>query len=426
MPDRTIPPKFHNIDDIVLRIPRREQFSNGTPLMINAMDEGRVVKIDIVLQAGSWFESKPFVAELTNEMITEGTSTFSSRDIKEKLDFYGAYLKTDINHDVATVSLITLTHFLDQTLKILANVLTEPAFPDEYLEIIKQNHVQRFYHDMQKVKVLAKRRFLETLYGSQHPYGRQINVEDILAVNRQDIVQFFDHFYVQGNWQIIVSGNVKPDLISKLEVYFGKRPQYPVRERKRFAQNGAQPGIKEQVFKPNALQAGLRTGRVLFNRRHADYPKMLLLNTLLGGFFGSRLMKNIREDKGYTYGIGSTIFSFKESGYFVILSEVGSDVIEPAVEEIFKEIRILQTENVKDEELELVRNYLLGTLMRRFDGVFAIADSSKLMIEFDLEDDYYSRLIDVIKATTAEDINVLAGKYLSEDELITVIAGNNQ
>ena len=150
---------------------------------------------------------------------------------------------------------------------------------------------------------------------------------------------------------------------------------------------------------------------------------MLVLNTILGGYFGSRLMKNIREEKGYTYGISSHIISLHHSGYLTIVSEVGADVYKKAITEIYKEIKILREKPVPYDELTLVKNYLLGELLRMFDGPFALADSFRSILEYGLNYDFFNKGIDTVKNITPEEILSLARKYLNEESFTQVVAG---
>ena len=156
-----------------------------------------------------------------------------------------------------------------------------------------------------------------------------------------------------------------------------------------------------------------------------DYIKLQILNTVLGGYFGSRLMKNIREDKGFTYGIGSAIIPLKNSAYFFISAETGSDVTFQAVEEIYKELRKLKEQPIPIEELDLVKNYKTGEIMRSLDGPFAISDLTKLTIQFDLDADYFSKYISVIRNITSSELQDLAIKYFNENDLYELIVGKN-
>jgi zinc protease len=186
---------------------------------------------------------------------------------------------------------------------------------------------------------------------------------------------------------------------------------------------GDQKASEHFLEKEEALQSAIRIGRRTINRSHADFPGLQVLNTILGGYFGSRLMANIREDKGYTYGIGSASVSLKNAGYFFIASEVGAEVCSKAIDEIDKEIEILKTQPVPDDELVLVRNYMLGSLLGSLENAFSHADKFKNIFFYGLGYDYYERYIQTVKDISAERIMELANKYFNAGDFERVIVG---
>jgi predicted Zn-dependent peptidase len=182
------------------------------------------------------------------------------------------------------------------------------------------------------------------------------------------------------------------------------------------------PG-KALIEKDKVYQSAIRIGKILFNKHHPDFLAMQILNTILGGYFGSRLMKNIRENKGYTYGIGSMIVSLHHSGYFVIASEVGKDVCRAALKEIYKEMKILRETTIPEDELTVVKHYLMGEVIRMFDGPFALAESLKAIVEYGLDYDYYDKTIETIKHTTARQLLDLANQYFAPGTFTEIVAG---
>jgi len=164
-------------------------------------------------------------------------------------------------------------------------------------------------------------------------------------------------------------------------------------------------------------------GLPFINRSHPDFPAVQVLNTVLGGYFGSRLMNNIREDKGYTYGIGSGIAAYKQAAALFIATEVGTDVCKAATIEIEKEINLLKTDLVPAEELSLVRNYMLGSLLGSLENVFSHADKFKNLYFSGLDYEYYDRYTDVVKSITAGELLKLANEYLDFDRFYKVIVG---
>ena len=161
----------------------------------------------------------------------------------------------------------------------------------------------------------------------------------------------------------------------------------------------------------------------MISSTHVDYAGMQVLNTVFGGYFGSRLMSNIREDKGYTYGIGSSVVPLRKEGYFCISSEVGVDVRAAAVNEIYLELKRLRTELVPESELNLVRNYMLGSFQRNIDGPFSLADRFKSILTAGMGYEYYTRYLETIQNITAEELLRLASTHLHEDSLYELVVG---
>ena len=184
-----------------------------------------------------------------------------------------------------------------------------------------------------------------------------------------------------------------------------------------------QPKMESFVEKENVTQSAIRLGKIIINKAHPDYHKLNVVNTILGGYFGSRLMKTIREEKGYTYGISSVLVSLKHAGYLVILSEVGANVAKNAITDILIEIKKLRLEKISQQELDLVKNYMLGDQLRSFDGPFEISSSFKSIIDLGLDTNFYDKTIDAIRTITPDEIILIANKYLQEDTLIKTIAG---
>ncbi|HCN82614.1 MAG TPA: insulinase family protein, partial [Sphingobacteriaceae bacterium] len=182
-------------------------------------------------------------------------------------------------------------------------------------------------------------------------------------------------------------------------------------------------GKEHYIERPDAIQSAMRIGQLSVNRNHPDFPDLQVLNTILGGYFGSRLMANIREDKGYTYSIGSAIISLENAGYFFIASEVGTEVCNDAMNEIRKEVGKLKTELISDEELSLVKNYILGSMLGGLENVFSHADKFKNIYFFGLGYDYYERYINRVKHVTPAELLKLAKKYFDFDRFEKIVVG---
>lgn len=424
--DRKKAPQSQMVEFLKSVSPGHFQLQNGIPVYM--IDEGNqeVLRIELVFKAGNYYQQKKQVARATNTLLGGGTHAHTAEEISEYFDFYGAHFETHNSKDNAYAGLYTLHKHLEHTLPMFSEVICDPVFPEQELEIYRSTRKEHLGVNLNKVKYLSKVHFHTQIFGADHPYGTMLKAQQLDELKKEQLIEHHNNNYLNGPSMIIVSGRIPVGFETKLEKYFGGF--------KYIGQNAANvefpfhPAVEKEQFvhKKDAMQAAIRLGKPIITRLHPDYMALSVVNTILGGYFGSRLMNNIREDKGYTYGIGSSLISLQHSGMFVIASEVGSDVLQPALAEIFMEIRRLREEKVGSKELSLVKNYLMGTLMRSLDGPFEIAERLRTSLEFGLTLDYYLQYAHTIKTITPEKIISLAHEYLHEDSLYLTVAGRER
>ncbi len=422
--NRTISPAFKTVEKIEMIHATEKRLRNNIPVYsINAGTQ-ELIKVEFIFSAGMFQQIKPLQAATVNAMIEEGTSKMNAAQIADAVDYYGAFLEVGVSQDQASVVLYTLNKHLKSTLSVVEDVIKNAVFPEDELGTHLTNKKQKFHVNNQKVATLARKRFTELIFGEKHPYGINVQETDFEKIKRTDLVDFYQSFYRSGNCKIVLAGKIDEDVFSLLDEHFGSNDWS--------SENTLKPNLveiisckeREQlIYKEDALQSAIRIGKVLFNKTHPDFQALQILNTVFGGYFGSRLMSNIREDKGYTYGIGSGIASLQNSGYFFISTEVGVDVCKNAIHEIYFEMDRLRNELIPDDELQLVKNYLLGTFLRSVDGPFAMADRFKGILEYDLSYDYFDKYIATIKAITASQLRDLASTYFDKDSMIELIVG---
>ncbi len=421
MLDRIQEPAFGKIESIDLLEPTVHHLSNGIPVFSIDTGTQNVVKVELVFGVGTASADKMLLTSTTVNLLKEGTETKSASEIAEAVDFYGAYLQSEVTHDESSLMLFSLGKHLNQTLPILAEVFSKPAFSEREFETHILKSQQEMLVNMEKVGYLCSKAFTATLFGEDHPYGRSANPEDYSKLTNQELVEFHGSSIKPGPKYIMVSGKLNDDTIGLLEKHFGNFPVDIQSTKEITASSGTK--MIAQIEKAGSVQNAIRIGRVLFNRTHPDFVGMQILATVLGGYFGSRLMSNIREDKGYTYGVGAGIVSLKNSGYLSISTEVGSDVCQAALNEIYFEIERLRKHLIPTDELELVRNYMLGSVLKSIDGPFNIAAKWKTYLKYNLSIDAHHDLIHRIKTITPERLRELAQKYLQREDLKQVVAG---
>ncbi len=415
MPDRNSTPEIIDAVNMKLQLKPYEHFTLDNQVPVYSIDAGAqdVLMLEWVFYAGNWYEEKNIVAATTNFMLKNGTKLKNAFDINEYFEFYGAYLNRSCYNETAIITLHCLNKHLKELLPVVAELLTECIFPEEELSIYKQNQKQRLEVNLKKCDFIGNRLIDEYVYGFHHPYGRYTSTLDFDQLHREELVSFYQRYYSAGHCKVFVAGKPPADLATQLNKAFGHLPlnQTPLPD----IQYNPQPAerkIYSIINDPDGVQGAIRIARPMFNRHHPDFPKVQILNNIFGGFFGSRLMSNIREDKGYTYGIHSFIQNHLHTSALVISTEAGREVCEAAIAEVYKEMSILGSELVKADELDLVRNYMIGSLLADLDGPFHIIARWKNYILHGLTEDYFYHSIKTVKDITAEELQELAKQYL--------------
>lgn len=423
--DRTTQPIVRDIEQLTVQMPEQSIMPNGVPLNILNSGDNEVVRIDIVMEGGRWQQSQPLQALFANRMLREGTLRYSASEIAEKLDYYGAWLELSSASEYAYITLYSLNKYLPQTLEILESIVKEPVFPEKELGIIIDNNIQQFLVNSSKVDFLAHRAMMKAIYGEAHPCGYLVQKEDYHLITPAVLQEFYDRHYHSKNCTVYVSGKVSEDCVRRIENLFGKEhfgKDFRRPEKKDFIPN---PSGDKRIFVEHggAVQSAVRMGMLSLERNHPDYLKTRVLLTLFGGYFGSRLMSNIREEKGYTYGISAGIVSYPGQGMLVINTETANEFVEPLIQEVYHEIDCLQNELVTKDELSMVKNYMLGEMCRSYESAFSLADAWMFVQISGFSDSHFEDALNAVKDITPEEIRELAGRHLCKEKLKEVISG---
>lgn len=423
-PDRLKGPDFSPVDDIDFLPVTEFVLPNGIPVSLMEAGSQDVTRIDWVFPAGSVQAGMPLLASTVANLILEGTTTRTSAQISEMLDFYGAYLNAQTYHHNSLISLFCLSRDLPVLIPLVEDVVKNAVFDPVEFEIYIDKRRQEHLIDSDKVKNIAARRFSQIIFGEDHPYGRKLELHHFDSLKREDLIDFYRKAFTPQGCRIVVSGQPGKGLTELLTDCFGSKLWTPGP----FNQNGVgEISSSDQMFhlveREGALQSALRIGRPLFNNHHSDFIALQIVNTILGGYFGSRLMMSVREEKGLTYGIGSSIVPFRKSGMWMIASEVKGEMRQAAIDAIFEEMQRLINEPVTEHELELVKSYMLGELLRNFDGPFSSSDIYRSLLEFDLDFSFYEDMTREIRSITPDQIQSLASKYLNPKDFYVVVAG---
>ncbi len=400
---------------------RKEVLANGVTLYTLPSDDFEVLRISFVFRAGSAVQQTPFSASATANLLAEGTRDLSAQQIAEGLDYYGSWFDVNLDRDYAYISFATLSRFATETLRIAEQILLHPTFPEEELRTYCAKRRQKLAIERQKVDVRAREAFARALFGGDHPYGISSPEEAYDTLDREAVVEFYRRHYIAERCFVVCSGRIGE---SERAAVAALAEQFPCGEStlRRYAEPAPACGL-HRIAHPGAVQSSIRIGRLLFPRQHPDFVGMQVVATALGGYFGSRLMQNLREEHGYTYGVVAAMVNFEQTGYFAVATQVGSEVTEKALEACYAEIERLREELIPEEELELVKRMMIGEMMRILDGPFGIADVTIENILCGTDNSAIDTNLRRIRALTPSDVQRLARQYLDRKELVTVVVG---
>lgn len=414
----------HTINSATLKLqePPCITLSNGVEIFSFVDKIQQALRIDMVFNAGSAYQNKVLVAGSALKMMREGSKKYRAGAIHAKIDYHGAYLDLQTTKDNGFLSLYCLDKSLPSLLPLLENIIKEPDYKEKSFKVFNKRQKQDFLVSSKKNKHLANRLFTAQLYGAHSKYGQVAQEEDFDGLKITDLMEFHHRHLEPSTMKIVLSGPVTDKMIHAVALAFGGMWNSSPRPDDFLQETQFAPQYLFQ-HQEQSLQSAILMGRPIMARSHPDYFGFLVLNTILGGYFGSRLMKNIREDKGYTYGISSAISTQRKATGFMIRTEVGSEVTRQALKEIQSELNLLCNEKVSDDELTLVKNYLTGTYTRSLDGVYHQAEKFLITLENKLGMKYFEDSLAAFNSITSEELLLLAQKYLSPESMLTVIVG---
>lgn len=425
MINRKQSPRIKDAVEFDLKLPPLESFSlsNEIPVYFTRSNEQETLQIEWVFDAGNWYESSSLIASAANSLMKNGTAKRSSREINETIEFYGAFFSANCTHEFASLTLHCLEKHVTKLLPVVYEILTEAIFPENELDIYRKNGKQKLSIDLEKCDFVANQLIEKYLFGEYHPYGRYTTMEAYDTLQRDNIYAFYKKHYTFNHCKVFIAGKIPENIEQVMNDIFGQE-EWNGRQDFTPADYPLQPALEKKYRisnDPDGVQGAVRLARPFPNRYHPDVPAMKVLNTIFGGYFGSRLMNNIREDKGYTYGIFSALYLYHKAGELCIMTEAGKDVCEDTVSETYKEMQRLCNEPVSQEELSLVRNYMVGSILGDLDGSFKVIRRWKGLILSGLDENYFNTSINTIKTISSKDLQELAQKYYIKDDFYELV-----
>lgn len=419
MLDRTVAPPFVKSPSFHLITPRVQALSNGARIFLVPGGSQDVLKIELIFEGGRWHESKTTASHFTGNMLSKGTAHKSSFEISRIFDQYGAHLEVQPGLDFLSISLYALARNLAPVLELLVEILTVPVFPENEFRQAQALFIQNLLINNEKTSYVASHVFRKNLFGHTHPYGVEVTEDHVKSLGTSDLKEHFtDHFH---SARVFVSGKVDDPSARLIEESLKALPSGNQKPFPTFSPETT-PGF-QHMEKKDSVQSSVRMGAASVLRTHPDYVPVLFVSHILGGYFGSRLMKNIREDKGLTYGISATVHGLKNASYLTIGADVNKENVDLTFREIERELQNLRNIEISKDELETTRNHFIGSLQSEITTPFAHAEKIKTISLFGLQPDHYQQMITRIEEIGPPEIMETAARYFHEDTFTRVAVG---
>lgn len=414
-------PEINKINSIEVLKPSQYISNKGVSIYSVHTPAQDVVRVSLVFCCGVKYQNKSFISSTTANLLSEGCGNYTSHEVAQLLDFYGIYYDVSVDRDYTVITMCVLGRFAAKALELLGEIILKPHFSQEECDIYTQKRKADLKVEREKVDVRSREELARTIFGAQHHYGIFANADDYDNVTADDLRLFYSRFYAQSNLFVVLSGNITNELVESVKNIVDALPK-GMPERIITSAPTALPQTKKlESGDADSVQSAVNIGRVLFSRNHPDFIPMQVTATLLGGYFSSRLVKNLREENGFTYGVYAAVINLQDSGYFAISTELKKEFTDEAIEEIFKEIELLQREEPSEDELEMVKRVITGEMLRILDGPFGIADVTIENIQNEVTNRATELMIAKIDEVTPDVVCKMARKYLERESLSVIV-----
>ena len=422
MLDRTTPPKVEMLGDFTLPTPKEEILSNGVTLNVLTGGSQDINQLLLVWKGGICEAPSAIVARLASLMLLEGCDGMSSEEVAEALDFRGAIVRAGVGEHFSELSVVCLNSFSKGLLPLIRKMVLSPNYDDKILEVYKEKEAKNLMMSFSKVEALSQMAINPIIMGEGNPMAAVPTIEEIKAVTREDLLAFHSKAYRASGLKAYLSGNITDEIYHSVKETLESLPSLESIELEEHPYVAVAP-VTEKVEKADALQSAVKVAFPAPGRDHPDYVPLRFTVMALGGYFGSRLMKNIREDKGYTYGIRSYLLGARDGCYVLISAQCDNRYVEPLLQEVVNELEKLATCPVEGEEMQRLRQYIASALMETLDSPFSISDYYKTEYVVNIPAGYFERQVTIARTLSAEMIMDMARKYLVPSQMRVVVAG---
>ncbi|MCF0204784.1 MAG: insulinase family protein [Muribaculaceae bacterium] len=424
MTNRSIAPEIFPIEDVTIPQPERITLRNGAHMLVIRGGEGIVCQFTIFITGGVFEQTKPLQARLTAMMLQRGSQAFAAQELAEALDQQGAFCSATVHDHHTEVRLTCLCANLRHVLSIVTDFIAHPTFPESELATLKTQMAAAYAQMRQQPRYHAQIALQQNLYGENHPLVGRIDDSDIENLCSDDLARFHSSFYYPQNCVISLAGNVGEREKNIVDEVFGAwqrpgTPQPPTPWHRQLS-----PTLRGMAQIDGAVQSSVQIAIDSVPRPHPDYIKLRIATTALGGYFGSRLMSNIREEKGYTYGISAMLLGRQDESHVLIASECDTEYTQPLIQEVIAEVERMSSVPLSDDELWAVKQELMSDALKIVDNPFSIASYLKSTILYGVENDYFAKQVEEVKNISAQAIIDISRQYLRSENLRIFVAGN--
>lgn len=427
MIDRRIAPPISGYKKVALHFPEPVMLRNGIPVWVVGDGDDEVNRLDVLVGGGAYQEQKPLLAYLAGMLCFEGNANMSAEAISEAFDYYGA-LKSAQPHDHCTMlSVSSLNHTFVHIADILRGCMQHPTYSPAECALYQQCIASNLATAMERVDYLASVELKRMYYGKHHPGAKEVTPDGVKGITGDDLKQFHQQYYHADNVRIVFSGKVTDREMKILDSTLGAWDNHGMKVDESVVPEIQSTSEKLSIIdKPEALQSAIEMCIPAVPRRHPDYFKLRLLVTAFGGYFGSRLNMNIREDKGYTYGIHAMLLGKSHEAVISIYSSCATDHTWKLIDEVKHEMARLREELMSEAELHTVKQHMLSELMKTLDTPFSKARYVGDWFTCGVYPEYFNNQVDAIMECRAEDVREMAQKYLLDDKILLAIAGDKE
>lgn len=425
MLNRSIPPSVNEFTKLTIPKPETRILDNGIKTVVLNQGDDEVNNILLLWDNGLCELENQSALKLLTATLNEATDSRSGEEIASELEFNGSWLSVKAHDHHTSVSLHSLNSRLPHVLPVLTDIIKNPAFPQDIIDVKRRKLLSTLELNMQKVGFVASTMIKQQIYGIAHPLAKNDTEDSIKSVTRDEIVRLHHSIFMSASPIVFISGKIDKNT-EKLITDALETLEFDNKGCNRIIIKPMDPdfSIMDNVrTMPDKLQTAVNIAIPAIPRQHPDYDMLRIAVTALGGYFGSRLMASIREEKGYTYGISSGLLGTREGAYIGISCECANEYARPVIEEVKKEINRLSEEPIDDNELATVRRYLQSSLASTLDNPFNIIDYYIKKHIVGIPDGYFYRQQAALMEATPEKIRLITQRYMNPDKMFTALAG---